>query len=124
MIDTVGHSQKNIKQIKKLQETFDFNPIIENHLVLSCSTKEQDQFDIINTFDILKIDSLIFTKTDETNELGSIFNISAKTGKPISYITNGQNVPEDIIKATKENVVALIFNEDAVSQCSGAIHRT
>ena len=115
MIDTVGHSQKNIKQIKKLQETFDFNPIIENHLVLSCSTKEQDQFDIINTFDILKIDSLIFTKTDETNELGSIFNISAKTGKPISYITNGQNVPEDIIKATKENVVALIFNEDAVN---------
>ena len=110
MIDTVGHSQKNINQIKKLQKTFEFNPIIENHLVLSSTTKEKDQFNIIDAFEMLKIDSLIFTKLDETNEIGSIFNIGIKTNKPISYITNGQNVPEDIMKATKENVVATIFN--------------
>ncbi len=110
MIDTVGHSQKNINQIKKLQKTFEFNPIIENHLVLSSTTKEKDQFSIIDAFEMLNIDSLIFTKLDETNELGSIFNIGIKTNKPISYITNGQNVPEDIMKATKENVVAAIFN--------------
>ena len=50
----------------------------------------------VERFKPVSIDSLIVTKLDETNHFATPLNIHRKTGLPLSYITTGQNVPEDI----------------------------
>ena len=55
--------------------------------------------------------SYIFTKLDEAERYGSIINQIMKVNLPMSYITTGQNVPEDIEKADKEKIVRLILSK-------------
>ena len=64
---------------------------------------------------------MIFTKTDETPVLGIILNIKNMTGKKISYITNGQNVPDDIEVACAEKIAKNILGRIANDGSSGKI---
>ena len=58
----------------------------------------------------MPLDSIIFTKLDESSSYGSIFNHAIRFKKPVSYLTTGQNVPEDIELATKERLVDLLLH--------------
>lgn len=102
-IDTAGRSHKNSDNINELKEFIDAveDPII--YLVLSVTTKYEDLINIIETYDKFTDFSLIFTKLDESSTLGSMVNICHLTGKSISYVTSGQNVPDDfeILKPEK-----------------------
>lgn len=102
-IDTAGRSQHNDEQISELKELFSTDDSIEAHLVMSSTTKHQDNVDVIEKFAVKKIESLIFTKIDEARNIGNIFNIMYQFPEmEISYITNGQNVPDDIHSARAE----------------------
>ncbi|WP_026494490.1 flagellar biosynthesis protein FlhF [Butyrivibrio sp. WCD3002] len=99
MVDTAGHSLHNEEQkqnmvgfIKALEELVD----TENYLVLSATTKYRDLMEIADGYSQLVRYKLIFTKMDETSSAGNLYNIHMHTGAPMSYITNGQNVPSDI----------------------------
>lgn len=95
-IDTAGRSHKSANNLIELQELMNCIENSQKFLVLSITTKYEDLINIINTFsDVTHVD-LIVTKFDETTCYGSIFNICYTVGKKISYITNGQNVPDDI----------------------------
>jgi flagellar biosynthesis protein FlhF len=96
LIDTAGRSHKNMENVTELSELLAALPDSERFLVLSLTTKYDDLVGIIQTYEAITDFRLIFTKLDETNCLGTILNICYTTGKRISYITNGQNVPEDI----------------------------
>jgi flagellar biosynthesis protein FlhF len=61
-------------------------------------------------FSPLKFESYVFTKIDEAERCGSVINQVMKLPAPISYITTGQNVPEDIEKAEKRRILQLLFN--------------
>jgi len=63
-------------------------------------------------FSVLKYLSYIFTKTDETERCGSIINQVMELNLPISYITNGQKVPEDIDRADKGKILKLLLSKD------------
>ncbi len=102
-IDTAGRSQKDSFHIKKLKEQLNFS--IDIHLVLSATTKNKDLDDIISRFSIIPYSSLLFTKLDESSTLGNIFNKAFETGKPLSYFTTGQRVPEDIEIASKDKLI-------------------
>ena len=54
--------------------------------------------------DISISQKLIFTKLDETTSIGNIFNIKMLTGAPLSYVTHGQNVPNDISKIDAQHI--------------------
>lgn len=110
MIDTPGRSPNHTKQIEELRDFLTIYPAIENHLVLSSTTQDRDLDRIIGRFSILPIKSFIFTKIDETDHFISIFNQLFQHKRPITYMTNGQRVPEDIELATKSKVVNLIMN--------------
>ena len=99
MVDTAGHSLHNEEQkqtmigfIHALEEVVD----TENYLVLSATTKYRDLIEIADGYSELVKYKLIFTKMDETSSAGNLYNIHMHTGAPMSYITNGQNVPSDI----------------------------
>jgi len=110
-IDTVGRNPNQVNQIEELKDFLTVHPQIENHLLLSSTTKEKDLRKIIQSFSLLPIRSYIFTKIDETEEYGPLFNQLFLFKHPLSYLTNGQRVPEDIELASKVKVANLVMNQ-------------
>lgn len=110
LIDTTGRSPNARDQIEELRSFLTVHPQIENHLILSATTKENDLNRIVQQFSLLPIQSYIFTKIDETDEFIPLFNQLLRYKRPLSYLTNGQRVPEDIELATKARVANLILN--------------
>ena len=109
LIDTAGRSQHNRRQMAELKEFLAVNQNIEKYLVLSATTKNEDAKDIIDKFSVCKPDKVIFTKTDETKSLGIILNILRRKEMRLSYLTNGQSVPDDIVPAEAGKLAELFL---------------
>jgi flagellar biosynthesis protein FlhF len=101
LIDTVGSSQHDKEKLEKLNLFLGVNTFatIDVNLVLSATTKYEDLKDIYNNFSILNIDSLLFTKLDETQKTGNIFSLIYDVKKTLNYFSIGQEVPDDLIVA-------------------------
>ena len=108
MVDTAGHSLKN-EELKESVENFirvlEDVMECENFLVLSATTKYRDLIEIADCYSSMVAYKLIFTKMDETGAKGNLYNIRMHTGAPIAYITNGQNVPDDIAVFDAQRIV-------------------
>lgn len=109
LIDTAGRSPNDDMSLNDLKAFLDSDYEIENHLVLSTTTKENDLEKIVQRFQILPLHSLIFTKLDESNSYGLVLNIHYRTQYPLSYLTNGQRVPEDLTPADPKSIAKLIL---------------
>ncbi len=112
LIDTAGMSQGNEHQFNELRIFFDKIRHVETHLLLSATTKENDLIDILARFKVFPISKLLFTKLDESTSYGNMLNQIIQSKIPVSYFTNGQQVPEDIEIATLERVVDLITDQE------------
>ena len=110
IIDTDGCSQRNEKQLLDMREFFDERGRIHNFLVLSATSKDSDMNEVTRKFGSMPIDSIIFTKLDESATYGSLFNHAIRFKKPFSYLSVGQKFPEDIEVASKERLVDLLLN--------------
>jgi flagellar biosynthesis protein FlhF len=104
-IDTAGRNFRNQKYVKDLQEIIDFNDEMETFLVLALTAKWVDMKTIYEQFSLIHIDRFIFTKLDETSQYGAMLNLVLDYQIGVAYLTNGQNVPDDIIEASPEKVV-------------------
>ena len=100
LVDTAGRSHQNAEQIDDIKELLEKVPEKDKevYLVLSATTKYKDLVKICQTYSGITKYYLVFTKLDETDTVGNIFNIRMMTGAPLSYATWGQNVPDDIGK--------------------------
>jgi len=96
LIDTAGRSHNNRSQFEELKQLVEMSDADEIYLVLSTTTSIASSREILKNYKFLKDYKLIFTKMDEAPVTGIILNIRHLTGKKLSYITNGQNVPDDI----------------------------
>ncbi|CRF41674.1 flagellar biosynthesis protein FlhF [Helicobacter ailurogastricus] len=105
LIDTTGHSQHDSKKIENLKKFTENGYKIDTALVLSLTTKYEDLTDIYNAFSPLEIDSLIFTKLDESRGFGNLFSLVYESKKPISYLSIGQEVPMDLLVASNDYLV-------------------
>ncbi|MBU3202979.1 flagellar biosynthesis protein FlhF [Clostridium algidicarnis] len=114
LIDTTGRSSKNIMQISELRSYINKIDEARIYLVLSCTTKDKDIDFITEAYKILKYNNVIITKLDETSSYGSILQILNKSSKPLSLVSTGQNVPDDIKVLSKEELLKLIFQEDTI----------
>lgn len=110
LIDTAGQSHLDRKRMTELARLLECEPRISSQLVISATTRRADMKAAVERFMALKPCTYIFTKIDETNQRGGIIDQLLDYRMPISFITNGQNVPEDIMPATRQNVSRLIFN--------------
>lgn len=98
-VDTAGFSHKNQSQrgdIKMLLDAVDPKYHTEIYLVLSATTKYRDLLEIVDIYHEIADYKLIFTKLDETTAYGNLLNVKLYSGADLSYMTNGQNVPDDI----------------------------
>ncbi len=108
LVDTAGHSHQNEQQlsdIKKLVLTVEDKEQSEIFLVLSATTKYKDLLSIADSYKGVEGFKLIFTKLDETTCFGNILNLKLYTDADLSYLTCGQNVPDDIEKLDAQRIV-------------------
>ncbi|NPV25940.1 MAG: flagellar biosynthesis protein FlhF [Firmicutes bacterium] len=108
-LDTAGRSPKNAVQMSELNGFLHAGCPTDVFLVLSASTRYQDMLDVYNRFSAVPLTKLVFTKLDETNTFGPIINMVSRTKKRLSYITVGQNVPDDIEVADPQRIARLIL---------------
>jgi len=102
LVDTAGRNYRDEKYINDLAINQDTN--IKTYLVLALTAKPKDIIEIHDQFSHLPINDIIFTKIDETTQYGSMLNIALNKEVNISYITNGQDVPDDIIEPTPKQI--------------------
>ena len=108
LIDTAGHSHNNESQksgTKQFLACVSDEYDKQIYLVLSATTKYRDLKSVCETYAEFTDYSLIFTKLDETEALGNLYNIKLRTGADMSYITVGQDVPDDIEEFSPQNTV-------------------
>ncbi|MBU1097649.1 MAG: flagellar biosynthesis protein FlhF [Bacteroidetes bacterium] len=114
-IDTAGRSQKNSKDLEQTKYFLDQINVNETYLVLSSTSSTKNLFDIAEKFKVLKYDSLIFTKIDESVTFGNMLNVMVEFNVPIIYLTNGQVIPDDIISADSEVIANMIYTGKALA---------
>lgn len=110
-VDTAGRNFRDESYIRDLKETIKLSDQSETYLVLSLTAKQKDIVDIFNEFQLLNVKNVIFTKADETTQYGSILNISLNNDVNIAYLTNGQDVPNDLIIPTSEEITNLLMGD-------------
>ena len=107
LVDTAGHSPSNQEQHDDLKHFIDSVGEEEKnlYLVVSATTKYKDLLKIVDSYEDFEDVKIIFTKLDETTTLGNIFNIRMYTNADLSYVTCGQNVPDDISVLDAQKIV-------------------
>ncbi|WP_353947718.1 flagellar biosynthesis regulator FlhF [Sporolactobacillus sp. Y61] len=96
-IDTAGRNYQNETYIRDIGHLIDTHSRIRPYLVLSATAKYEDMDALMTKFNPLHADRMIITKIDETKTYGGM--ISAMLNHPrkhLTYVTNGQEVPEDL----------------------------
>ena len=115
LVDTFGHSHQNQEHKAVI---FDFlkatDDTVEKEifLVVSATTKYKDLIKIADAYKDITDYKLIFTKLDETTALGNLYNLRLYTGAPLSYVTSGQNVPDDISPFNAQSTVKQILSSN------------
>jgi flagellar biosynthesis protein FlhF len=108
-IDTAGRNFRMDIHVEELRNAFGRIRVDETYLVLSVTSKPEDLDYLASAFSQLPIDKFLFTKLDETTTYGAILNLLYTYRKPLSYLTTGQNVPNDIEVASMDKVLRLIL---------------
>ena len=109
LIDTAGRSHKNVAQFSELKMLVSAAEADEVYLVLNCSMGRAACREILAQYGFLKNYKLLFTKLDEALVPGVMLNARYATGKPMSYTTAGQSVPDDIEIANITEIVKSIL---------------
>ncbi|MGB9712229.1 MAG: hypothetical protein ACPL2F_03760 [Dissulfurimicrobium hydrothermale] len=109
LIDTTGRGPSDPRHREELSAIFNADPSIKGYPVLCATSKADDLASQMALYSTFPIAGWVITKIDETSSYGPLCAVVIREQLPISYITNGQKVPEDIIEATKEILLDLLF---------------
>jgi flagellar biosynthesis protein FlhF len=110
LIDTAGQSHLDHDRMAELGRLMAGGLPIACHLTLSTPTRREDMLEAAKRFALLNPVSYIFTKVDETRQRGNIIDQIQDAPLPISFITNGQAVPEDIVLASRKKIIDLVLS--------------
>ncbi|MEC0665161.1 flagellar biosynthesis protein FlhF [Priestia flexa] len=110
-IDTAGRNFLDSQYIHDLHNMMSFNEHMETFLVLAATAKMADLRKVYQQFSSIPIDSIILTKLDETTTFGPIINVLTECQLPASFMTIGQDVPDDLEKYTAEKIVDYLFGD-------------
>jgi flagellar biosynthesis protein FlhF len=111
LIDTPGLGTRDVELAEQLAAFFSRREDIDVHLVLPCNLKSADLSATVDRFSDFYPHKLLFTKLDETRTFGTMLNESVRTGKPVSFLSTGQRIPEDFESGTKERIAGLVLGD-------------
>lgn len=112
LIDTAGRSPNNSEEISRLASVLDVGEDIHIYLLLSAATRYLELVNAERHFGAIPIKSYIITKLDEVTNASSVVNFLISRPRPLSYLTTGQRVPEDIEPASRKRLAAMILARD------------
>jgi flagellar biosynthesis protein FlhF len=112
-IDTAGRSQRNLEHMNDLRRTLLAADADEVHLTVSITTKMKDLRLIEKKYAEIGYNRIVFTKLDETLSFGTLYNLIKESGKPVSYLSTGQNIPDDLSTAQSTALANLIVGGGA-----------
>ncbi|TCP58838.1 flagellar biosynthesis protein FlhF [Tumebacillus sp. BK434] len=113
LIDTAGRNYHNLLNVRQLNTYLEEIQPDETYLVLSLTTKASDLEEIAGNFTQVRADKFLFTKSDETKTYGAVYNLVTRFQKPLSYLTTGQNVPEDIETVSTERLAKMLTGDQS-----------
>ncbi|MFM9277300.1 flagellar biosynthesis protein FlhF [Paenibacillus jiagnxiensis] len=111
LMDTAGRNYRNELLVSELQSLLAPIEESETYLVLSLTSKSRDMLEITDHFNKYGLDKVIFTKMDETGSIGAIFNVLRHYSLSLSYMTNGQNVPDDLLMPGKDMIIGMLLGD-------------
>jgi flagellar biosynthesis protein FlhF len=114
LIDTAGRSPRDEVRIRELADFLAAAQPDEVHLVLSAVAGERSLRAAVERFAAVHADRLILTKLDEAEGLGGVLAVLGHADRPVSYITTGQAVPDDIEPADRSRLARLILGHEVV----------
>lgn len=109
LMDTAGRNYRNELLVAELQSLLAKELPSETFLVLSLTSKSRDMKKIAEHFGRYPLDKVIFTKLDETGSYGPLFNVLNDFPLRLSYVTNGQTVPDDLLTASAEQIGGMLL---------------
>jgi flagellar biosynthesis protein FlhF len=109
LVDTAGRSPTDEVRIQELRALLNEARAAEVHLVLSSVASANTLKRTIERFACALPTALLFTKLDEALACGNLLEVLLETGLPVSYLTDGQNVPDDIQSATPAELVSRLL---------------
>ncbi|MDB4680219.1 50S ribosome-binding GTPase, partial [Planctomycetaceae bacterium] len=112
LIDTAGRSPKDELKIKELKQLLAAANVDEVHLVMSLTASVKSLLSTARNFATADVTSLILTKLDEADSLGAVLSLNRELDLPVSYLTTGQNVPDDIEPALYDRLARRILGRD------------
>ncbi len=112
LIDTAGQSHLDNKRLSELRDIMRLDCDFSTQLVISATTGRFDMKEFVESFKILNPSGYIFTKVDETKRRGGIIDQLIEYQLPVSFLTNGQEVPEDLVVANEKNILQILINPD------------
>ena len=107
-IDMPGTSPRDAKRIGEIKEWLESRPQIERALLLPAPGNSSDLRFSAQMFGRLEIHRLILTKLDESGCIGPVLSAAYWSGRPVSFLTTGQRVPEDIEPASAERLAWML----------------
>ena len=111
-IDTAGRSPRDEVKIRELAEFLLQARPDEVHLVLSAVAGQRSLRSAVERFAMVQVDHLILTKLDEADSLGGVLAVLSISSRPLSYLTTGQAVPDDIEPADRKRLARLILRQE------------
>lgn len=109
LVDTAGRSHRNQPEMKDLQRLLAMLNPDEVHLVLDLNASTEQSLVVARHFSSSMYNRLLFTKLDESVSPGVLYNLCRRLRQPLSYVTTGQSVPEDIEPADPTRLSHLIM---------------
>lgn len=109
LIDTAGFGEQDLALVHTLHQLLKTEPEVQTHVVVSASTREQDLQRQISQIHALPLLRLLFTKLDETDSFGALYELSHQSGIPLSYWSAGQRVPDDLEIATAQRLAEFLL---------------
>ncbi|MDQ3440043.1 MAG: flagellar biosynthesis protein FlhF [Planctomycetota bacterium] len=109
LIDTAGRSPNDALKLNELKGLLDSIKPDEVHLVISSTASQACVELAVTKFSEVRVDKIIFTKIDEAAHVGTVLNVVRKVNKQLSYITTGQDVPDDIEVGRGRRLAQLIL---------------
>ncbi len=109
LVDTPGKNSAEPGYIDKLRDLFQLDAPVETSLLLPLTSSQDNLAENVARFKPVGYQSIIFTKLDESRHFGRIYNVIDQERKPVSWVTNGQNVPQDIEKIDPGRLARMIM---------------
>jgi len=108
-IDTPGLARDEFEDAGELIRAVAKHPAIETHLVLNASVRAADMRRAVARYDGFSPAKLIFTHLDEASAFGALLSLPLKSGKPVSFLADGQEIPDDLRPAANAGILDLIL---------------